>query len=89
MAHLCNRYSIALVFSIHSVSILSLSATVGSYGRHVPDVVDVFIQLPLQQLEFRHRVRTILVVSRRLSGTRTVHVWSLGKSLLRRGAIIF
>jgi hypothetical protein len=39
------------IVSIHSVSIYSLSIAVDGYGRHVPAVVDVFIQLPLQQLE--------------------------------------
>ena len=48
LAYLCNSYITVFIFSVHSVSIHSPSVAVDSYGRHVPGVADVFIQLPLQ-----------------------------------------
>ena len=51
MAHLCNRHTAVLIVSIHFVSVRSLSTTADSYGRHAPVIIDVFVQLPFQQLE--------------------------------------
>jgi len=49
LAHLCNHHITILIVSTHSVSIRSLSIAADDYGRHVPDVVDILVQLPLQQ----------------------------------------
>ena len=51
LTHLCNRELIALIVSIPSVSVRSVSITVDGCGRRVPDVVDVLLQLLFQHLE--------------------------------------
>ena len=51
MAHLCDRHTAVLIVSTHFVSIRSLSIGADGYGRHVPAIIDMLVQLPLQQSE--------------------------------------
>jgi len=62
LTHLCDRHVTVLVISSHPIPVSSPSVAFCGHGRHILDVVDVFIQLAFQQAEeLRHGVGAVQV----------------------------